>query len=261
MSSGDSTVTLFFDGLEIIYFKEMGDAPPEGVVLLPKRDDHAPSLDIFKIVGNTPIPIPHEIDISLGITIALDRATGHGVRRRDNSFDSVLNPQSDSFHAGNLEFKKDLFDKTFRVKITEGEFFSAVLTDRFPITFDVNENGSEWETVPFPFADVIGAEIKLSPVSDVFINDAINNRMILKNCSGVNYCVFIKNGPIPGTHSHPTPHPNQRHPKVTHFFFYYDVFKDKRDEKLQFDLDKQEDRGVPPQNCDPIILIPPPPES
>lgn len=260
-SSSDSIVTLFFDGLEIIYFVDAVGGAKSAVVLLPKQNGHTPSLDILKIVDNIPTPLPHDIDISEGMTIGL-KSGPQGVKPRDNSFHEILNPQNGNFHGGKLKFKKKLPDKPIIIDITDGDFFSAVTTARFPTRFEVNDTVDDYD-IP-PFADVVGADITLSPGDSVLINTKSSNEssekppeMLLQYEPGTRYCVLISNGPTPGHHHVPT-HSNPRHQVGTHFYFYYDLLVDVVT-GLQFDLQRSgRGEGIPPQNCDPIFLEPPP---
>jgi hypothetical protein len=253
---GDSVVTLLFDGLEIIRFKDVDHSIRTAEVLLPRRDDHVPNLDILKISGNIPTPVPHTIDITRGIEIKLEGKGSKGIIRRKGSFDKILNLQSDAFHAGNLKFKEEAHHGAIKVEITDGEFYSAVETiiplDRFEVTGKLKDLRIE------KFADLVGVDISLKQGSVVVItdNDARNKPVSLPHKSGTRYVVLIKNHPVPGHHSLVSTHPEPNRREVTHFYFYYDLLDDKRPGGPRFDFAVPKGGGVPPQNCDPVLIEP-----
>jgi len=245
-----SEVTLLFDGLEIIYFRPDGGRLA-GTVLLLQRDDHTPSIDILKITETEVIPVNHDLDISEGINIALD--TVQGVDKR--YIGPVLNLQGSDFHDSNLRFRRGLLNPPIKVTVRDGTFFTAFTNPKFPTRFEVHNPPLAPDRHIDPFADVVGVNITIPDGSNISIGG-----QILRSEPRTRYSVLIKNGPAPGHQHMLNPHPNKR--EKTHFYFYYDVLEDIRDTgsnaPYQFDLEPPPP-VLPPENCDPVYLDPPPP--
>jgi hypothetical protein len=226
------------------------------VVLLPNRSDHVPVLDIYKIVNNIPTPIPHDIDITTGIRIALNGGQHQGVFPKDNSFGNILNLQDPKFHDGKLELKMPSHHGPIVVEITDGAFFSAALTSQPLIRFEVTGKLPDEELQNF--ADIVGADITLTAGSSVDISDhsLMPHFKSLPFASGTRYAVAIQNHPVPGHHPPFPTHPEPNHREVTHFYFYYELLNDQRSNGPRFDLAFPIGGGVPPQNCDPVLIEP-----